>query len=146
MVVEPRLVVGGERHDQRALVAQFHVDAGRLPQLRRECRPARLALAPERDQRLLARLGLAAGCEHPGGGMGRARSGGAAVEHLDRDAARGKPPGDAKPDHAGANDGDLWFVRCVTGGPSRGGSLRWHDPDRFDGCALSRGSAAPQAE
>jgi hypothetical protein len=29
-----------------------------------------------------------------------------AVEHLDRNAARGEPPGNAEPDHAGANDGD----------------------------------------
>jgi len=26
-----------------------------------------------------------------------------------------------------------------------GGSLRWHDPDRFDGFDLSRARAAPQA-
>jgi hypothetical protein len=29
-----------------------------------------------------------------------------AVEHLDRNAARGEPPGNAEPDHARANDRD----------------------------------------
>ena len=107
MMVDARLIVGGQRHHQRALGAQLDVDAGRLQQLRGKAGPARLALAPERDQRILAGLGLAAGRQHPGGGMACARSGRAAVEHLHGDAARGQPPGDAKPDHAGADDGDL---------------------------------------
>ena len=68
-------------------------------------RPARLALAAERDQRLLAGLGFAASRQHAGGGVACARSGLAAVEHRDRGAA-GKPPGDAKADDAGADDGD----------------------------------------
>jgi hypothetical protein len=37
--------------------------------------------------------------------MARARAGLAAIEHRDR-GAPGKPPGDAEPDRARANDGD----------------------------------------
>jgi hypothetical protein len=33
----------------------------------------------------------------------------------------------------------------VRGGSATGGSLRWNDPDRFDGFDLSRVAAAPQA-
>jgi len=33
----------------------------------------------------------------------------------------------------------------VSGGSATGGSLRWHDPDRFSGFDLSRVAAAPQA-
>src|SRR5215472_16957808 len=33
----------------------------------------------------------------------------------------------------------------MKGDPSTRGSLRWHDPDRFDGFDLSRVLAAPQA-
>ena len=33
----------------------------------------------------------------------------------------------------------------MKGDPSTRGSLRWHDPDRFDGFDLSRDFAAPQA-
>ena len=146
MMVDARLVVGGERHDQRAFVAQFDVDAGRLQQFRGEGRPARLALAPERDQRILAGLGLAAGGQHPGGGMARAAAGRAAVEHLDatpRAASRQAMPSPITPAPMMATLGDVADTcRSVR---QRGGSLRWHDPDRFDGCDLSRGSAAPQS-
>ena len=83
MMVDARLVVGGQRDDQRSFRAQFDVDAGRLQQFRREGRPARLALASERDQRVLAGFGFAAGREHPGGGMARAAAGRAAVEDVD---------------------------------------------------------------
>ena len=107
LMVQARLIVRGQREQQRALAPQLHVDPGGLPEFGREGRPARLALAPERDQRFLARLGLGAGGEHPGGGVAGAAAGGAAVEHRDRGALRGQPPGDAKPDHAGADDGDV---------------------------------------
>ena len=69
MMLQARLIVGGERHDDGALRAQLNVNPGRLRKLRREGRPARLALAPERHQRLLARLRLAAGGEHAGGSV-----------------------------------------------------------------------------
>ena len=49
--------------------------------LRGEGRPARLALAAERDQRLLARLGLGAGRQHAGRRVARAGAGRAAIEH-----------------------------------------------------------------
>src|SRR5262245_3819029 len=107
VLLQPRLLVGGERHDDGALGAQLDVDPGRLWKLRRKRWPARLARAPERHQRLLARLRLAAGGEHAGGRMRGARPGATAVKHLDHGAAGGQPPGNAKPDDAGANDGNL---------------------------------------
>ena len=79
----------------------------------------------------------------------RARSGLAAVEHHNR-GARGEPPGDAQPDDAGADDDDARpACRQVEGVVSlaQRGSLRWNDPDRFDGFDLSRvASAAPLAD
>ena len=109
MMMQPRLVVRGRGDDQRAFGAQFHIDAGGRLQFGGKGRPARLAVAAERDQRFLAGLGLGAGGEHPGGGVAGARAGRAAVEHRDRCAARGQPPGDAEADDAGADDGDLGF-------------------------------------
>jgi hypothetical protein len=38
--------------------------------------------------------------------MRGASPGAPAVEHLDRNAARSEPPGNAEPHHARANDGD----------------------------------------
>src|SRR5262249_43934824 len=110
MVVEPRLVVRGQGEDQSALWPQLDVDAGYLLQLGSECRPARLALAPERDQRLLARPRPGEGRERAGGGRARAGPGRAAVEHRDRGAPRRQPPGDAEPDHACADDGDVGLL------------------------------------
>ena len=101
-----RLIVRGQGEQQRALAPQFDVDAARAQQLVGKGRPARLAVAPERDQRLLAGLGLAARRQHAGRGMARARAGLAAVEHRHRRPA-GEPPGDAQADHAGADDGDV---------------------------------------
>jgi hypothetical protein len=43
-------------------------------------------------------------------------SGGAALEHLDPAAGRGKAPGNTKPDRAGTDDGD---VRAGTGSGDR---------------------------
>ena len=67
--------------------------------------PARLAVAAERDQILFAGLGFAARRQHAGRGMARAAARLAAVEHHDIGAA-GKPPGNAQPDDAGADNGD----------------------------------------
>ena len=64
-----RLIVRGQGEQQRALAPQFDVDAARAQQLVGKGRPARLAVAPERDQRLLAGLGLAARRQHAGRGM-----------------------------------------------------------------------------
>ena len=99
------LIVRSQRQNQRALLAQFDVDPARLKQLPRKARPARLAVAPERDQRLLAGLGFAARRQHAGRGMACTRSRLAAIEHRDRRPA-GEPPGDPQPNHAGADDGD----------------------------------------
>src|SRR6266550_44282 len=104
---EPRLIVCGQGNHQRALLAQFHVDARGGLEFGRERRPARLALAPERNQGLFAGLSLSAGGKHAGGRMARARPGGALVEHLDPRPAGRKPPGNAEADHAGADDGDV---------------------------------------
>ena len=117
-MAEPCLVVGRQGDDQRAFRAQFHVDAGCLFQLGGKSGPARLAVATERDEGLLAGLGLGAGREHPRRGMACASTGHPLVEHRDRYAARGQPPGDAQADDAGADDGDAglaniacWAVR-----------------------------------
>ena len=104
------LVVGGERENERALAAQFDVDAACPQELLGEGRPARLAVAAERNQILFARLGFASRREHAGRRMARARSGRAAVEYLDCRAA-GEPPADAEPDHAGADDGHARLSR-----------------------------------
>ena len=110
MMVDTRLVVGGQRHDQRSFRAQFDVDPGRLQQFRRECRPARLAFAAERDQRVFARLGLAAGGEHAGGRMACAAARRSAVEDLDvapRAASRHAMPRPITPAPMMATLGDL---------------------------------------
>ena len=102
-VRDRRLIVGGERQHQRALAPQFNIDAADALQLIGKGRPARLALAAERHQSLFARLGFATGGEHAGRRVAGARSGFAAVEDRDGRAA-GEPPGNAEPDHAGADN------------------------------------------
>ena len=99
------LIVRGQGEMQRAFAPQFDIDAARPQKLLGKGRPARLALAAERDQRFFAGLGFAAGRQHAGRRVAGARSGLAAIEHRDRGAA-GKPPGDAQADDAGADDGD----------------------------------------
>ena len=131
------LIVRGEGEDQRALATQFDVDGCRAQKLRGEAGPARLALAAERDQRLFAGLRLAAGGEHSGGGVACAGSRLAALENGDRGAA-GEPPRDAESDDPRADDGNARASRGAGIRPGQRGSLRWHDPDRFDGCDLSR--------
>src|SRR6478735_10047162 len=126
------LIVGGEGEDQRALATQFDVDAGRAQKLSGEAGPACLAVTAQRDQRLFAGLRLAAGGEHSGGGVACTGSRLTAVEYGDQGAA-GEPPGDAEPDDPRADDGN---ARAPLGAGSRfdqRGSLRWYDPDRFDG-------------
>src|ERR1700722_13700273 len=97
------LIVGGQSEDERAFAAQFDIDAAGSEKVRGEARPARLALSAKGDQRLLARFGFAARGEHAGSRMTCPSAGLAAIEHRDRRAA-GKPPGDAKPNNAGADD------------------------------------------
>jgi hypothetical protein len=101
-----RVIVRGQGEQQRALAPQFDVDPAGAQQFVGKSRPARLAVAPERDQRLLARLGLATRRQHAGRRMARARSRLGAIEHHDRRPA-GEPPGDAQPNDAGADDGDM---------------------------------------
>ena len=147
MMVDARLIVGGERDDQRALRRA----------VRRRCRTPVSSSAAKAGQRAWLSRPSATSASSPGSASQQAASMPAAAwlaplpaaprsNTVDGRAPRRQPPGDAKPDHAGADDGDLGrFGDCVRAGPSRGGSLRWHDPDRFDGCDLSRGPAAPQA-
>jgi hypothetical protein len=97
------MIVSGQSEDKRALAAQFDIDAGDAEKLRGKTRPTRLTLAAERDQRFLAGLGLTARREHAGRCMACTPAGVAAIKHRDRRAAR-KPPCDAKPDYAGAED------------------------------------------
>ncbi len=149
MMRQRGLIVRRQRQNERAFAAQFDVDAGRLQKLLGEGRPARLAIAAERDQRLFARLGFSAGGKHPGRGMARARPGFAAVEQQNLGARR-QAPGDAKADHACADNDDARALPdrrmdCLRS--DQRGSLRWNDPDRFDGFDLSRAPcAAPLAD
>src|SRR5262249_43230025 len=110
MMVEPCLVVCGQGHDQGAFGAQFDVDARGLHQVGGKRRPARLAVATKRNEGLLAGLGLAAGGQHSGCGVGGAAAGCAAVEDLDGRTAGGEPPGNAEANDTCANDGDLRFA------------------------------------
>ena len=143
MMRQRRLIVRGQRQNQRALAAQFDVDAARAQKLLGKSRPARLAVAAERDQVLFAGLGLAARREHAGRGMARARAGLAAVEQQNLGAG-GQPPGNAQPDDARADNDDarpLADRRMDCLRSDQRGSLRWNDPDRFDGFDLSRALA-----
>ena len=132
MMLQPRLIVGGQREHQRALAPQLDVDPGRL--LRAP--PRRPASAP--GSRARARPGLPRparprqqAASMPAAAWLAPLTGGALVEHRHRGAARGQPPGDAEADHAGADDGDVrLFGNCVRAGAATGGSLRWNDPDR----------------
>ena len=102
-----RGVVAVEGDDHRALVAVFDRHAGGGFQLAREIGPQALAFERQRQQRLLAGLGLDRGGEHAGRGPAGAVPGLAAV--IDGDGAAGlrEPPGDAEADHAGADDDRL---------------------------------------
>ena len=100
------LIVGGQRQSQRAFLAQFDINAARPQKLAGKTRPARLAVAAKREQRLFAGLGFATRRQHAGRGMARARADLAAIEHRDRRTG-GEPPSDAKADHTGADDGDV---------------------------------------
>jgi hypothetical protein len=149
MMRNRRLIVGGQRNNQRAFGSQLDIDAGRALEFFSEGWPAPLAFAPKRDERFLARLGLGASRQHAGGSVTRAGTGFAAIEHRDG-GARGEPPANAEPDHARTDDNDARLVsdRCDgTNSVAQCGSLRWYDPDRFDGCDLSRTfGAAPLAD
>src|SRR5262249_34216312 len=105
MMRDRRLIVGGQRKNDRALAAQFDIDAACALKLFRKGRPALLAFAPKRDECFRARLRLAASRQHAGSGTGCARASLAAIEYRDG-RARSEPPGNAKPDHAGADDDD----------------------------------------
>src|SRR5262245_4842449 len=139
MMRDRRLIVGGERKNEGALTAQFHVDAGCASKLFRKGRPALLALASERDQRLFAWLRLAASRQHTGCGVACARASLATIEQRNG-RARSEPPGHAKPDHARADDDDAGLVSDWCDGMNsvaQRGSLRWYDPDSNKGSPYS---------
>jgi len=107
LMEKPLLVVPGQCDDQRPFRPQFYVHAGCLLQFRGESRPARLALASKRDQRLFAWLSFRAGRQHARGSMAGTGTSCAAIEHGNRRIARRQTPGDAETDHSGADDDDL---------------------------------------
>ena len=72
MMGDRRLIVGGQRDDQRAFRSQLDIDAGRALEFLSEGGPAPLALPPKRDERFLARLGLGASRQHSRGSVARA--------------------------------------------------------------------------
>jgi hypothetical protein len=91
LMEERRLVVRGQCDDQRPLRPQSHIDAWHLLQFRAESGPARLTLAPERDQRLFAGLGLRAGGQHARGAVARTGTGCTLIEHRNRCVPRYSP-------------------------------------------------------
>jgi hypothetical protein len=107
VVMQSCLIIRGQSHNQRALGAQLDVYAGRPLEFRRERRPTSLALAAERNESFLPRLGFRARGEHSGRGMRCARAGCAAIKDLDRNATSRQPPSNTKPDDAGANNDNL---------------------------------------
>ena len=111
-------IVRGERQNNRAFAAQIHVDAACALQLFGKTRPARLAIAAERNQCFLAGLRLAAGSQHAGRRMACAGSGFAAIEHRNVGPRR-QTPGDAEPDDAGADNGDARPLADMRFGCSR---------------------------
>ena len=72
MMGDRRLIVGGQRDDQRAFRSQLDIDARRALEFFSEGGPAPLALPPKRDERFLARLGLGASRQHSRGSVARA--------------------------------------------------------------------------
>ena len=75
------LIVRGQGEQQRAFRPQFDIDAAGALKFFGKVRPARLSLAAQCDQRLLARFGFAASGQHPGGRMARAHARFAAIEN-----------------------------------------------------------------
>jgi hypothetical protein len=55
VMVQARLIIRGQRHNQRALGAQLHIDAGGLQKFRRKRRPACLFLGPRVRARVSAK-------------------------------------------------------------------------------------------
>src|SRR5262245_36338118 len=106
-VAQPRRIVGGGRHHQRAFTPQVNGDPARRLQLGGELRPCRLGTPAEHDQGLLARLSLDIRRQHAGRRMAGAGTGHALIEHRDGRAALRQAPGDAEPDHAGADNDDV---------------------------------------
>ena len=121
---QPLDVIARQCHCERALVAVAHPYARSGFELIAEGRPQALALQIEREQALLAGLGLEARRQHARRGPGRAASRFATLEHGDRAAGRGETPGDAQARHAGADHGDarprMRFL-SFNGGDERGG-------------------------
>ena len=139
LMVQPRLVVRGQRDDQRALRAQPDLDAGRLLAARRR----RPATAP--GFRARARPAL------PRPARPRRRRPASRRRHGSRPARlrpcrtprpqRRAPPAARRcrsPMTPAPMMATLGCLAMRASDPATGGSLRWHDPDRFDGCDLSR--------
>ena len=128
------LIIGGEREHQRALAAQLRHRCRRLARAhprRPASAPGSRAPAPPALPRRARPRRRPPACRRPRGSLPAA--GFAVVEHRDRGPRRGKPPGNAEADDAGADDDNARPAadRC-DGVNSLGqrGSLRWYDPDR----------------
>ena len=63
------LIVRSQGEQQRAFRPQFDIDPAGALKFLGKARPARLAVAAERNQRLFARFGFAASGQHAGGRM-----------------------------------------------------------------------------
>ncbi len=99
-------VVAIERHHHRPLAAVAHPHPGRGLEVAGEVRPLRPALEQQRQERLLAGLGLDVCGEHAGRRPGGAVSGLAALEHGDGASGAGQVPADGQPADAAADDDD----------------------------------------
>ena len=106
-VAQLRRVVAIERDDERALVAVADRQVARAFQLAREIRPQPLAFQRQRQQLLLARLGLDRRRQHAGRRPARAVPGFAPVVHGDPAAGLGQAPGDGEANDPGADDDRL---------------------------------------
>ena len=110
VMLQAGAVVRGQRDDERAFVTQVDRQPARALEFHGELRPQRLARAVEREQLLLTRFHLGAGCEHSGRGVARALPGIVALEQRNRDAALREPPADRKTGNPCANDDDTRLV------------------------------------
>ena len=103
-MAQRRGVIAVERDDHRALAAILDRDAGGGFEFAGEIGPQALAFERQRQERLLAGLGLDRGGQHAGRRPARAMPGHASIVNGDGAAGLREPPRDAEADDAGADD------------------------------------------